>query len=74
MTTKKQNIAHSVVQIEWLREVYKMGLQTYWCREKECGKRSEVKEKRKHFLGKRHIQRIRLQQTNDQRIEGKVTG
>lgn len=28
------------------------GLQTYWCREKECGKRFRSERKRKHFLGK----------------------
>ena len=45
MTTKKQNIAHSVVQIEWLREVYKMDYKRTGVEKKSAEKDSEVKEK-----------------------------
>ena len=45
MTTKKQNTAHSVGQIEWLREVCKMDYKRIGAEKKSVEKDSEVKEK-----------------------------
>jgi lysine/ornithine N-monooxygenase len=45
MTTKKQNIAYSAVQTEWLKEVYKMDYKRIGVEKKSVEKDLEVKEK-----------------------------